>query len=130
MSENLELVRSVFEAWERGDFGSAEWAAPEFEYRFADGPSPGSWKALAGTAKAWADFLSAWDHYRHRATEYRELDSERVLVFVHRRRRETSLVDAVPADSAGVFHVHGGKVSKLAIYWNRYRALADLGLEK
>jgi ketosteroid isomerase-like protein len=130
MSENLDLVRSIFEAWERGDFGSAEWAAPEFEYVFADGPSPGSWKALAGIAKAWGDFLGAWQDYRHQATEYCELDSERVLVVVHRRGRgESSRLHPVQKDSAGVFHVRDGKVRKLVIYWDRDRALADRGLD-
>jgi ketosteroid isomerase-like protein len=129
MSKNLQLVRSIFAAWERGDFGSAEWAAPEFEYTFADGPSPGSWKALAGIAKAWGDFLGAWEDFRHHATEYRELDSERVLVVVHRReRRESAPLRSVQADSAGLFDIRDGKVRKLAIYWDCGRAFADVGI--
>lgn len=134
MSENLELVRSVFRGWERGDFAAAEWAAPEFEYVFADGPLRGSSRGLAGIAKAWSDFLAVSEGYRHEATEYRELDGERVLVFVHRTERAVSsrrLSRLLPAqaDSAGVFHLGGGKVRKLVIYWDRERALADLGLE-
>ena len=79
-SENLDLVRSIFVARERGDFSSADWADPEIEYVFADGPSPGTFTGLAGMAQAMREFLSAWEGLHARVDEYRELDDERVLV--------------------------------------------------
>jgi hypothetical protein len=39
-SENVELVRLIWTAWERGDYGSAEWAHPQIEFAFPDGPDP------------------------------------------------------------------------------------------
>jgi hypothetical protein len=33
-------VRSIFVAWERGDYGSSEWAHPEIDCVHADGPEP------------------------------------------------------------------------------------------
>src|SRR2546423_1724625 len=66
------------------------------------------------------------------AEEYRELDRERILVFVHNsgRGRTSGLkIEQMHAKAANVFHVHGGKVTRLVAYWDRDRALADLGLE-
>jgi hypothetical protein len=82
-SANLELVRSIYEAWERGDYSSADWAHPEIEWVIADGPAPGSWKGLAGMVEGWRDFLSTWEEYRAEVDEYIELDAERVLVLNH-----------------------------------------------
>lgn len=31
-SPNVELVRSVYAAWERGEFATATWAHAEIEY--------------------------------------------------------------------------------------------------
>jgi ketosteroid isomerase-like protein len=130
-SANVELARSIQAAWERGDFSSVEWADPEIEYVIADGPSPGRWRGLAEMAEGWRDFLSVWEEYRAEADEYRELDGERVLVLLHvSARGKTSGLDLgqMATPGANLFHVRGGRVTRLVIYFNRDRALADLGL--
>jgi hypothetical protein len=78
-SANIELARSIFGAWEGGDWSSAIWADPEIVYMVADGPNPGTWKGLSGMSRGARANLDTWDDFRVKATEYRELDPERVL---------------------------------------------------
>jgi ketosteroid isomerase-like protein len=130
-SANVQLVRSIRAAWERGNFRSSEWAHPEIEYVIADGPSPGSWRGLAGMAEGWREFLGAWEEVRAEAEEYRELDNERVLVLTryHGRGKRSGLgLDKLHAGGAGLYELHDGKVTRMVQYLDRDRALADLGL--
>jgi hypothetical protein len=80
VSANLELARSIYAAWERGDFSSAEWAHPRIEFERVDESWRGRWTGRDGMAEGWREFVSAWDDLRVQADEYRELDSQRVLV--------------------------------------------------
>jgi ketosteroid isomerase-like protein len=134
MSENLDLVRSIYAAWEGGDFlTSFEWAHDEIEFEVADGPEPGSWTGLAAMAAAFRERMSAWADYRFALVRVRELDGERVLALNRRLGRgKTSGLDLGRMQTQGVnlFHLHGGKVTKLVVYWDRDRALADLGLKE
>jgi ketosteroid isomerase-like protein len=130
MSANLDLVRSICAAWERGDYSSAGWAHPEIEYVQADGPAPGSSKGLAGMAEAVRGWLSAWEDIRFEIGEYRELDDERVLVLTRNSGRgKTSELELGQMKTGGahLFHIRDGKVTKLVAYFDREHARADLG---
>ena len=49
--ENVELVRTVNESWERDDYSSVEWADPEIVFALADGPDAASWTGVDGMAE-------------------------------------------------------------------------------
>jgi hypothetical protein len=119
MSANVDLVRSIFAAWERGDYFSGDWADHEIEFVVADGPDPGRWTGLVAMAENWRDFLTAWRGVRAEAEDYRELDDERVLVLFRQiGRGKTSGLEAAQTRARAA----------LVLYFNRDRALADLGL--
>ncbi len=131
--ENVELVRSIFAAWERGDYSSAEWAHPEIEFVAADGPTPGSWTGVAAMAEAWREALSAFEDLRAEASDYRALDDDRVLVLMHfsgRGKASGLEVADIQMKGANLFPVRDGKVTRLVTYWDRQRAFANLGLGK
>jgi ketosteroid isomerase-like protein len=133
MSENLDLVRSIWAAWERGDFSNADWAHPEIEWTTIEGVAPGHWKGIAAIAEGFRPFLSAWKGFRVVADEYRELDHERVLVLVqfHGQGKTSELeMGQMRSQGATLFHVSDGKVIRAVLYFDRQRALTDLGLKE
>jgi ketosteroid isomerase-like protein len=132
VSANLDLVRSIYADWERGDYASVEWADPEIEYVFADGPDPGAWEGLAAMAEAWRDRLGTSENARIEADEYRELDRDRVLVLtrgIGRGKKSGLELRQVETQGAHLFHVRQTKVTRFVAYWDRDRAFADLDLE-
>lgn len=130
-SSNLDVVRSIYPAWERGDWSSVEWAHPDIEFVVADGPGQARVAGVDALGPAWREFLETWEEWRVQAEEYRVLDDERVLVLIRiggRGRTSGLEVDQISAMGANLFHLRDGKVSRLALYWDREHALADAGL--
>jgi len=132
-SENLELVRSIYADWERGDWHSARWAHPQIEFVIADGPVPLSTTGVRDMAENWRSWLNAWEGFGIQAEEFRELDDERVLVlhrYTGRGKSSGMALDEVHAKAATVMHMRDGMVARLVGYNERDRALADLGLDE
>jgi hypothetical protein len=121
-------VRSIYADWERRDFRSVAWADPEIEYEYADGPSPGAWKGLDAMADGFREWLTTWEDFRLAVDEYRQLDGERVLTLTESIGRGKSSGLEIATKGAVLFHIGDGKVTRLVIYADRHRALADLGL--
>jgi ketosteroid isomerase-like protein len=83
-------------------------------------------------AEGFRTFASAWEELRFEADEYRALDDDRVLVLYRwsggRGKASGVEVGQIRSEGANVFHVRGGKVTRMVNYLDRDRAFADLGL--
>jgi ketosteroid isomerase-like protein len=131
MASNLDLVRSIFEGWERGDWSAADWADPEIHFEMVGGLMEGTWVGVPAMGEAWAAMLSAWEDLRTDADAFRELEDGRVLVLLRNqgRGRESGIdIGEISAKAANLFTIRDGKVISLILYWDRERAIAELGL--
>ncbi len=126
--ENVELVRRIYAAWERGDFSETWWCADDFEFEIPDGWNPGIHYGAAAMGRAWRDWLQGWRSFHTRLVEVRDL-GDRVLA-VNRFGGEGRTSGLVP-DSLGatIWEIRDGKVTRLAPYARLENALADLGIE-
>jgi hypothetical protein len=99
----------------------------------ADGPEPVSLTGVSAYLEWMRDFLSAWEGYSLKIDECRELDDERVLMLVHAgggRGQSSGLeLGQHGGGGAAIVHIRAGAATRVVIYFNRERALADLGLE-
>ena len=128
-SENLDVVRSIYLGWERGDFNSAAWADPDIEHLVVDGPEPSRWNGLAGLAEGWRDWLRAWEDFRAEPEKYIDLGDGRILVLVRNSGRgRVSGLALEQSSGANLFELHDGKVVRLVSYLERDHAFADVGL--
>ena len=135
MGANLELVRSIYAATGRGDYlGAAAFVHPDIEFTAVGGPEVVEARSLVEFAHQWRDFLASWEDFRVVADTYRQLDDSRFLVLFRRSGRgkgsSVEIAQLAGTEGADVLHLHDGKVIKWLSYWERDRALADLGLEE
>jgi ketosteroid isomerase-like protein len=125
------LIRSIYAEWERGDWSSADWADPEIEFEMIGGLLEGRWTGRTEMGEAWASMLSAWEDLRADPEEFRELDDGRVLVLLRNTGRGKGSgieIDEISTRAANLFTIRDGKVTRLLLYWDRERAISDLGL--
>jgi ketosteroid isomerase-like protein len=132
-SANLDLVRSIFAYWERGAFSSMEWADPDIDFVFADGPEPGSHVGHAAVQELFGRWLNSFADFRLLTERVIEVDKQRVLALTHvGGQGKTSGLNLALAGSAfaHLFELRGSKVATLVVYFDRDRALTDIGIEE
>jgi ketosteroid isomerase-like protein len=132
-SANLELVRSIYSDWERGDFSSAAWAHPEIEWTWIGGPSPRAVHGLPGLAEGTREWLMVWNDARMLAEHYIEIDQDRIAALVHfAGHGKASGLDLAQTGgrSLHLWQLRAGKVTELRFYWDRDQGLTELGLPR
>ena len=130
-ARQLELARSVFAAWEAGDYSGSDWAHPDIEFRIVGGPVSGTWRGRDGMAEGWRNFLDAFEGFSSGRSEAEQVRPGLVLVRAGvTGRGRTSGVDLsrTGAQTATVFHLDGDQVVRLHFYIDGEEALDDLGL--
>jgi hypothetical protein len=113
-----------------------EWAGDGFEFSITGnerGPADGRWQGLSEARKGLGNYLGAFEDLRPEVEEYREIDAERVLVLSHPvGRGKTSGLELdhelLRSKGAQLFHIKGGKVTRIVHYRHRERAFSELGL--
>jgi ketosteroid isomerase-like protein len=131
MSENLDLVRSIYAAWARGDYTASDWADPNIEFVWVGGlEDVEAWSGITAMAEGWRAILEPLDDWHAVPDEFRDLGDERVLVLVRGTGRGKASGVPIQHDGATVFDFRGGKVTRITAYPERDRAVVDLGLEK
>ena len=133
MSENLDLVHSIYADWERGDFSSMDWAHPEVEYVVVDFVEPMRRVGRKATAEGIRAIYGEWEEPRIEADEIRPLGDGRILVLNHlAARAKASGIDVsqMRRNGAAILSVRDGMVIRYLSYFDRERALADLGLKE
>jgi len=133
MSDNLDVVRSIYAHWERGDFSSMAWAYPDIEYVVVDFVEPLRPVGADATAEAIQEIYGDWEHPRIECDEIRPLDDGRVLVLNHlAAQAKASGIDVgqMHRNGAAILSFRDCRVVRYLSYFDRDRALADLGLKE
>jgi ketosteroid isomerase-like protein len=130
MSENLDLVRSIYADWERGDFSRDDWADPEIELVRPESVDGDALQGRDASAGGWRAWLGVWKDFRAEAHDYRVLDDERVLVFGRMRGIGRLSGTSTDTGTVNLFQIRDGKVVRLVLYSNPDNAFVDLGLEE
>jgi ketosteroid isomerase-like protein len=130
--ENVEIVRTICDAYARGDNESAlERMDEEIEF-FAPPDITGGgqvWRGREGTRRGVTTFLGIWDDYHYEVRNLIDCGDE-VLVEGWQRARGRGSGVEVSESIYTVWTVRGGRVIRQRMFRDRGQALEAAGLEE
>jgi ketosteroid isomerase-like protein len=127
--ENVEIVRQVYEEWALGDFSEGDVFDPEVEFEMVDWPEGAKSRGVAAMRRTWQGALAAWDDFRAEPGELIDA-GDQVIVRTRARGRGKGSGMEVSADTATVWTLEAGKVTRLALYWDATKAFEATGIPK
>jgi ketosteroid isomerase-like protein len=115
--ENVEIVRRIYEGWARGDFSRVDDFDPDIDFEMVDWPYQTRVTGIPAMWETWRGTLSAWTDFRSIPEEISDF-GDRVLVLnrIVGSGRESGA--DVGADTASLWTLKDGKVTRLALYWD------------
>ncbi|HKP20478.1 MAG TPA: nuclear transport factor 2 family protein [Thermoleophilaceae bacterium] len=118
MSEsNVEIVRRIFEYWQRGDFSYSDYWDEDIDFDMVDWPASARSRGVPAMADTWRTSLGAWENFPSFPTEFVDC-GDKVLVLNHIEARGRESGVDVSAETASVFTFRDGKVVRLALLWD------------
>jgi ketosteroid isomerase-like protein len=131
--ENVEVVRRIYSAWERGNFAEVgklfdpeivfESVMPDsIERIVAHGPE--------GIGAFMREFLAQWRDYRLVGEDFRQVGTQTVLVEGHQSGIGRQSGVAVESPTFSVWTFRNGRVVRLIIEFDRSKALEAAGLSE
>jgi uncharacterized protein len=129
--ENVEVVRRMYEAFQSGD---ADGALAHFDPDVIIDhsrvrPDIGIGRGHEQVRRIVISWLGAWEEWREEIEEMRDLGSRVFVLSVQHGRGKGSGVE-VEARWAVLYEVHGGKITRMAVYPDPAEALEAAGLRE
>jgi ketosteroid isomerase-like protein len=127
--ENVEVVRRMYDAFHTGD---AEGALAHFDpHVIVDAsrsgrPDIGIGRGPEQVRRMVISWVGTWDQWREEIEEMRDLGSQVLVLTVQHGRGRGSGVE-VEASYAVLYDLHGGKITRMALYREPADALQAAG---
>ena len=128
--ENVEIVRRVFEALNRGDWDAVfQDVHPDFEMTTQRGPNAGTHQGREGVQRFGEDYIEAFDNFTVEPESF-HTSGDQVVVLVKRRGRpKGGSVDMV-IRNGDLFTVRDSKIVSMRTFPDPEKALEVVGLRE
>ncbi len=129
--ENVDAVRSSFDAWNRGDIDTwLGWAHPDIEFR-TSGLYPGTdplYRGHAGLRRFWTTFREPWESLQIHADQVREVGDDVVVLGTVEGHARDGM--SVQREVAWVWRFVNGLNTRTFTYGTWQEALEAAGLSE
>lgn len=117
-SENVALVRSVMEAYDRRDLEAmTPLLAEDVELvEWPNSPDAKTFHGRAAAGKAVAQWDEVWDELKSEVTEARDLGDGRVFITARTRARGKGSSVEVETNGWAIYTLRDGKVSRIQFF--------------